>query len=1202
MSKYISFHNHDCLGSLLDSTLKIEDLVKWAKANNMSAVGTLNHGELTSVLELRKECKKQGIKPIIGYEAYLTENKCDENGKKIRDNCHICLIAKNEVGYNNLLKLHNMSWREDRMYYDPRITLDDLLSCKDGLIVTSACIGGVLGKKFTSGLLEEAEQYLKTFKNAFGDDFYLELHKHQSTNDVHFKQQEDYNRWLMNMSKRHSVKCIVQQDAHYYLPEHHEAHQVLLCKNTNSKLSKPTFSFESRDFYLKNEVEMLEAFNEYPLTFIDECFANTKEIADKIIDFEIANKNYTMPTFGPKEITSKTLRDKAYKGLYWRFGNNFNDKVYLERIEYELSVIDKLNMQDYVLMLDDIYSFARNNNIYTPVGRGSMGASLVFYCLNIVQLDPVKYNLMFERFCSPDRISMMDADSDWAPDDKPKIEKYIVEKYGVKNVCGISTYNQLTAKSAFKAVASVLEIKFDLANRISSLLDSTMSLKDNYEQNDTFRCAINNEDILKKAYEISLIIEGTYSSRGQHPCASVIFPDDMDKMCPCVTMKDPNNNKKRVTVTSYNMKEVDGDLKFLKLDNLGLRNIQIIREADKYIKKRQGINLNFHNLDINDKETYKNLSDGNNLGVFQFESTMFKGLLKDLKPKTLEDIATITALGRPSALQSGLTEQYKKIRHGEEQPMYLVPELEEVLGDTYGIYVFQESMMLTMKVYAGFTNSEADVARKICGKKLKDKIPELKKMFMDGAKRLNRDLVQAEEEFEKIQQFASYGFSKIHALLYGYMSFATAYYKTHYPHEYMTSLLNSVTDDLDKLNLYISECYRLGIPVLPPDINESDKTFTLNNKGEIRFGLNAIKGLGASAVTDILKARSVKPFESLKDFIERTSKVDRSNIQSLLRVGAFDNIQKNIKRYDKILDYFADVKNSKVYEENGNIEESTYIVVGTKACKKSGKYLELVDKKRALNGSRASQLLKQEYTLKQEELINAYIKEAKRQFLQFKEYSPSEKINNEKELMGFNISINPYKRWSDFKKFYIPKQQEGIKFIEFNDLVQNGSEYIYLDKFNTVALLSDIKEIKTKKGRRMAKLTFEYYGVKCTATVFQNLWENNLEFKLKSGNMVSIVGRLEEANKQYNSDDYEISLYNIRQLNVLVNENNKCIIEVKDNDIDKINEKVSWLTNTELKNNLPIEKCVIYKIGDKYKVLCGLNWVNDTKKLTEIIY
>lgn len=1198
MSNYISFHNHDTLGSILDSTLKVEDLVKWAKANNMSAVGVQNHGNVTSALKLYKLCKEHEIKPLLGLEAYLTKNDLDQEGKKYRDNHHIGLIAKNLKGWHNIIKLHNLSWREDRYYYDPRITIEDLREYKDGIIVTSACIGGFLGKLYLEGNTSEAEQRLVVFKDLFKDDFYLELQDHNSTNPEDKEKQVDYNKWLISMSKKYGVKCIIQQDAHYYCKEDWEGHLCLLCKNTFSKITEPKFQFDSHEYYCKNEQEMVDTFADYPLSFIQECINNTKEIADKVEHFDITNQNYTMPTFGTKEEVCKKLRELIQDGYINRFGKDFVNKEYEDRIAYELETIESLNMQDYVLMVYDLFKYARENGIYTPIGRGSAGASLVLYCLNVVQLDPIKYNLIFDRFCSRDRVSMMDIDSDFSPEDKPKIEKYLSDKYGKDKVCGISTYMELTAKSALKAVCSVLDIPFALANSISPLIDTSMSLEENYNNNPEFTNTINNDDLLKRAYKLALVIEGTYSSRSQHACASVIFPKNMDELCPCVTVKSPDG-KTRSTVTTFSMTEIDGDLKFLKLDILALRNIEIIRETDKLIYQRHGITMDFHNIPYDDRETYKVLEKGENVGVFQFESSMFRSLLKEVKPRCLEDIAVITAIGRPSALQSGLTEQYKKIRRGEQSPEYLVPELEPALKDTYGLYIFQETMMMMCKIYAGFTNQEADMARKICGKKLKDKLPMLEKMFIDGAVKMGRDQEQAKEEFEKIKQFASYGFAKIHSVSYGAMSYITAYYKTHYPLEYFTAMLNTVADDTDKVGLYINECLRLGIDVLPPDINQSIDKFSIDQDGKIRFGFNAIKGLGQSAITSLLKARKTG-FKSIEDFIRRTPKVTKSGIQALLKVGAFSAICAQPKKWESLVDYLVDIKKDNIYPKD--IELAVYDRMAEKQYKKDLGYTRLVEEKRGLKTSKADQERKKEINTKLADIKQKYYQKIYQDFSTYDDYTMGELQRNELELLGFNITSHPYKRWYKFEPLFKTNNDKNkLEYIPLNEAHDIASLlYDGNTAFHTVALVSNIKVIKTKRTKEeMAILTLEYFNTKISCTLFPKEWDY-IKNDVNICDMFSIVARIEESysyGKTQEVERYVLKAFSMRKLNVLNNKANKMILQVDDNTINNIVETIKRVSYRERENWLPINKAVFLQRNGKFIPLSGLAWVNNSENV-----
>lgn len=1198
MSTYISFHNHDCLGSLLDSSLKIEDLVKWAVANKMKAVGTLNHGNMTSCLKLYKLCKNAGIKALLGFEAYVTENKIDEKGNKIRDNYHISLIAKNKNGWHNLIKLHNLSWKDNRYYYDPRITLEDLLKYKEDILVTSACIGGILGRYFLNNNSEKAEEILKLLHKEFKDDFYLELQEHNSFDEKDRIKQTNYNKWLIKMSKTYGIKCIVQQDAHYYLKEDWEAHQVLLCKNTGSKLSKPIFSFDSHEYYLKNETEMLEAFDSYPLEFIQECFNNTSEIADKVEEFDITNKVYDCPVFGDPEEVYKKLVELTYDGLHKKYTQDFldNNPEYIKRIEHELSVVKELNFVDYFLMLVDLYKFTSKENIYTGIGRGSAGGSLVLYCLGAIHIDPIKYNLLFERFLHNQRQSMCDFDADINDKDRPKVIEYLKNRYGEEHVCNIGTYGEMTAKASFKAVASVLEIPFDKANGLTSIMNSNLSLKENYAQIDTFRCACENDELINKAYKIALVLEGTFSQRGTHACGMVISSKSLDDVCPCVTVKDAKTGK-RIVATSNEMREIDGDLKMLKLDTLGLTTLGILEEADKHILKRYGIKLDYKNLDVNDEKTYKMLSDGYTSGVFQFDSQLMQRIIRQVQPVNIEDLSCITAIARPGCLDSGLTETFIKRRHGKEEVVPLVKGTEKYMEDTLQLPIYQENIMQISRIMAGFTGSEADTLRKYIGKKDPEKLKAEREHFVNGAINLGHTSERANEIFDIIEKFGGYSFNKSHAVGYSLLSYATAYYKANYPVEYMCALLNSVTDDLDKTNIYIGEALRLGILVLPPDINESGEYFTINEEGNIRFGLSAIKGLGKSAVNNIISSRKNKPFKSFTDFVERTTKVDKSNLQALLRVGAFNNLEKNPKRWDMMAEHITPAKATNCYIETGNLEESIYKLVGYKNGRKSNEYLELSELKRKLSSSKQNILLKEKYTQRQNEILELYKENVEKNFLKYTKYQNSECIQNEIELLGFNITTNPYIKWSKIEPFFI--KETSLPYVKFNTLIENGSEYLDVYKLHTVALLSDIKEIKTKKGNRMAKLTVEHHGARSTITVFPTQWENNLEFKIQKGNLLHIVGKLVEANKQYSSDDYEIKFYSIRQLNILVNPNNKIFVNVDIHPMDKAEEVIKKISNEEREQFLPIEKVVMFEINKKYSITSVFCWVNNENRVAK---
>ena len=830
------------------------------------------------------------------------------------------------------------------------------------------------------------------------------------------------------------------------------------------------------------------------------------------------------------------------------------------------------------------------------IGRGSAGGSLVLYCLDVIQVDPIQYNLLFERFINVDRVSMCDVDCDVNDKDRPKVIEYLKKRYGEDHVCNIGTYGEMTAKASLKAVSSVLEIPFERANNLSKLLDSNLSLKENYEQIDTFRSACQTDKLIDKAYQIAQILEGTYAQRGTHACGMVVSSKPLDTVCPCVTVKD-TKGKERIVSTTFEMKEIDGDLKLLKLDILGLRNLGVLEEADRYIYERQGVKVDYKNLNTKDEKTYKMLSEGHTAGVFQFESPLMQRIIRQVQPVNIEDLSCITAMARPGCLDSGLTDTFIKRRHGEEEVIPLVEGTEEYMKDTLQLPIYQENIMQISRVMAGFSGSEADTLRKYVGKKDPVKLKAEREHFVNGAISLGHSKELADKIFDDIEKFGNYGFNKSHAVGYSLLSYATAYYKANYPVEFLTALLNSVTDDLDKTNMYIGEALRLGIAVLPPDVNESGEYFTINDEGKIRFGLSAIKGLGKSAITQIMGTRKYGKFKSFIDFVKRSSKVDKSNLQALLRVGAFNTIEQNPKRWDMMAEHITPAKATNCYIETGNLEESIYKLVGYKNGRKSDEYLELSELKRKLSGSKQNILLKEKYTQRQNEILESYKENVEKNFLKYTKYHNAECIQNELDLLGFNITTNPYIKWNDIEKFF--EREDSIPYVKFNILVENGSEYLDIDKLHTVALLSDIKEIKTKKGDRMAKLTVEHYGIRSTITIFPAQWENNLEFKIQKGNLLHIVGKLVEANKQYSSDDYELRFNSIRQLNILVNPNNKIHVDIGKHPIDKASELIKKISNEEREQFLPIEKVIIFDIDDKFYITSAFCWINNDNRVAK---
>ena len=1192
---YINYHLHSVY-SILDGIIKIPELVSWAKAHKCDSVGITDHGSLSAILKLYKECNTQGVKPLLGFEAYFTD---DKKGEKNRvDNkiplYHLVLIAQNRIGWDNIIKLHNEAYSEDMFYNKCRVNLDMLKAHSEGIICTTACLGSKPANLFLSGNIDGAKQAVLDLYNIFGDNLYLEMQEHG------IQGEKEYNQFLYNLSREYNLKYVIQNDAHYINKEDSFAHEVLLCKNTGAKITdEKRFKFENEEFYLKGEAEIYDIFDYFPKHVVETAINNTQVLADSVENFDITYKEYNYPKLGDTEESYNKLKELTLIGFNNRFCDQDIDKeVYLKRIKTELNVIKKIGFVDYFLILEDLMTWCATQNIWTGYGRGSAGGSLVMYCLGITHVDPVKYGLLFSRFIDENRVSAPDVDVDVDDTDRDKVINYLSTKYGKNRVGYIATFGELKAKVVFKAVASILGLDFTTANSISAKMDPNMGLKDNFKQPE-LSPLLEKEDI-KKIYNTALVLEGGINNFGLHACAQIISNKPFEDIIPCITSS--TGNKERVTASAFEMTEVDGDLKMLKLDVLGLRNLGVLKEATALIKHRHGITLDFKSFDFKDGKTYSELSKGNSVGTFQFESALMQRLLKSVKPKSLEDLAIVTSIGRPASLQSGLTDSYLKRRNGEEEIEFLLPELEPYMQDTLGIYgIYQESLMQVCKTYAGMTDSEADHARKVCGKKLKDKLPMLEKMFKEGATKMGRDQDLTDEVFENLKEFASYGFNKSHAVTYSALSYATAYYKANYPVEFMTALLNSVASDMDKTGLYINECLRLGIDVLPPDINQSIDKFSIDQDGKIRFGFNAIKGLGQSAITSLLKARKTG-FKSIEDFIRRAPKVTKSGIQALLKVGAFSAICAQPKKWESLVDYLVDIKKDNIYPKD--IELAVYDRMAEKQYKKDLGYTRLVEEKRGLKTSKADQERKKEINTKLADIKQKYYQKIYQDFSTYDDYTMGELQRNELELLGFNITSHPYKRWYKFEPLFKTNNDKNkLEYIPLNEAHDIASLlYDGNTAFHTVALVSNIKVIKTKRTKEeMAILTLEYFNTKISCTLFPKEW-GYIKNDVNICDMFSIVARIEESysyGKTQEVERYVLKAFSMRKLNVLNNKVNKMILQVDDNTIDNIVETIKRVSYRERENWLPINKAVFLQRNGKFIPLSGLAWVNNSNGILE---
>lgn len=1174
--------------SELDGMCKLEDYIEYGKRNKFPALFCSDHGNISCWIPFYLQCKEANIKPILGSEFYLSEGliksiddinltKENKNEKENKLNFHLNLYAKNIIGYKNIIKL--TTWANvENFYKKPRITFDILKQFSEGIICTTSCVGSIFAYYILKNQEEKAIDYICKFKELFKDDFYIEYGYH------YFESEKKYIEKLRRLAKNYNIKTIIANDTHYMYKEDEVAHKILMCKGEQTLLDKSDFNYTHN--YYKSYCEICETFSEFSGIDVDKCMENTFEIINKVEDYNIKLNDYIYPVLPNTCGLSQDLYlEKIIKeGLKNRFGDNVSDEI-KNRIKYELSVIKKMNFSGYFNVVSDYTSWAKKSGIPVGAGRGSGAGSLINYVIGITEVNPLEYDLLFERFLNPDRKGFPDIDIDYETSSRPLIIKYLTEKYGQKGCVPISTRGFLKGKSSIKVVASKLGLNFNKYNKLLSLIkdpsiDTVQKVIDSSEE---LTSLYNTDEEFKKVVNIAKNIEGSIQSISVHASAVCLDVNDISDHIPIIRTKDGY-------ATGWTDKIVE-KCGLIKYDILGLSNLSVIDNCCKLI----GGNFDIKNIPLDDKKTYKNLQNGDNLGCFQIESQGMKSLLKRLKPENIEHISAILALYRPGSMQ--FIDDYIKYKNKPDSIVYFDERVRDVLSKTYGQIIYQEQVMQIARTLAGYSMSEADDLRKAIGKKIMSEMLKHEEKFINGCVQNGMNLDKAEILYHQIVEFAKYSFNASHSASYSFITYQTAYLKTNYPVEFMTALLNCNSDNLDKLNLYLSECYRLGISVLPPDINKSNTTFTISDDNKILFGLSAIKGLGKSAITDIINARKNGKFNSIVDFIERTNKVDKGCIQALLKVGAFNNIESNPKFWDVLCDYINDAKNSSYYKENLDIKKAVYHVVGSKNAKKSEKYLELAELKRNLGSSSKDKILREEYTLQQGQIIDIFIENTEKYFLGFSKYEVQEKIQNEQNLLGFNISTNPYKRWNDLEKFFT--KNTSIPYITLNALSENGIEYANLPKFYTVGVLSDIKELVTKKGDKMAKLTFEYYGAKTTVTVFSKQWENELELKVKKGNMCCITGKLVETNKQYTDEDYEIRMYSIQQLNAIINEDNKCIIDISHKDKDYVDHAVKTMASQDRQSNLPIEKIVLYKKDDKYLVLNGLCWINNADKLAQ---
>lgn len=842
----------------------------------MQALAITDHGNMFGCHEFLKEAKKHNIKPLIGCEIYVaSSSRLRRNPKEDRTAHHLILIAKNLTGYHNLCRLSSLGYTEG-FYYSPRIDKELLRKHSNGLIAASACMGGELARTVQRKNEEEALKVINEFRDIFGDDYYIEVMDHGA------EDQKVLNRVLFRLSETTGVKVVATNDIHFVDSTDYEAHKVLICLNTGRETGDDHGLHYTGQEYFKTAEEMLRLFPNYP-----EVIENTMEIAGKVEHYNIDSKSYLLPHFPmPEGFTSENdfIRHLTYQGAQ-RLYPGITDTV-RARIDYELSVIADIGLSGYFLIVQDFISKAIEMGVLVGPGRGSATGSIVSYCLGITRLDPIFYNLHFERFLNPERIALPDIDVDFDDEGRDKVVQYVVEKYGEKRVAQIITFGTMQARSAIRDVARVLKLPLPEADRLAKLVPD--------KPGTTLRSAINSIPELKEIYKsegdltqkilkYAFTLEGTVRQTGTHACGIVIAPGDLIDYLPVCTSKES-----KLMVTQYEGDSVQ-NVGLLKMDFLGLKTLSIIKEALNNIEKRLRVKIDIENLSFDDEKTFELYRNGDTIGTFQFESDGMRRYLRELKPTSIEDLIAMNALYRPGPME--YISNYIARKHGKEPVVYLLPVLEEVLHYTHGIMVYQEQIMLAAQKIAGFTMAKADQLRYVMSKKIVAQVPILREEFCNGAVGKGYSYADASKVFDMMQEFAKYGFNRSHSAAYAIIAYQTAYLKANFTADYMAAVLTHNLSEIKKIAAIIDECRHQNVKVLGPDINESELNFTVNKNGEIRFGLGAVKGVGEAAVNAIIADRSSNgPFTDLFDLVTRINyrTVNRRCMEVFAKAGAFD--------------------------------------------------------------------------------------------------------------------------------------------------------------------------------------------------------------------------------------------------------------------------------------------------------------------------
>ena len=1074
MPEFSHLHVHTQF-SLLDGAASIKNLMKKAQADNMRAVALTDHGNMFGAFNFVAEANKFNIKPIVGCEFYLVEDRFKKTfNKENKDNrYHQLLLAKDQEGYVNLAKLCSLGYIEGLYSKWPRIDKSLIEKHHKGLIATSCCIGAEVPQLILNKGEEEAEKALKWWLDLFGEDYYIELQRHN------MEEQEIINKTLIKFARKHNIKMIASNDSHYVDQDDYNAHDILLCVNTGELQSTPVgdgkgfrFGFPNDQFYFKSQAEMNNLFSDLP-----EAIDNTNEIVDKInppkLQRDILLPNFPLPPeFSNADQYLEYLTFEGAKKRYKEISSEIED-----RLKHELNIIKTMGFAGYFLIVQDFIAAGKNLGVAVGPGRGSAAGSAVAYCIGITNIDPIKYSLLFERFLNPERVSMPDIDIDFDDEGRQSVIDYVVDKYGKNQVAQIITFGTMAAKSSIKDVARTLDLPLPEANYLAKLVPDApgTSLNKAFSEVPELAEIRKRSDLQGKTLQLAETLEGSVRNTGIHAAGVIIAPDDLTNYIPVCTAKDAE-----LLVTQFDGKVIES-AGMLKMDFLGLKTLSIIKKAIELVKKNHGIQIDIDDIPLDDPKTFELYQNGDTIGTFQFESEGMRMYLRDLKPTNIEDLIAMNALYRPGPMQ--FIPNFVNRKHGKETVEYPHELLEPILKDTYGIMVYQEQIMQTAQLLAGYTLGGADLLRRAMGNKDKDKMAQERVKFVAGAKEkhnINKD--KAEDVFSIMEKFAEYGFNRSHSAAYSVVAYQTAYLKANYPAEYMASVLTHNMSNIDKISFFMEECKKMGIDVLGPDINESNTFFDVNSSGKIRFGLGAIKGTGDAAVDSIIQEREDNgAFSNIFEFAKRINlrAVNKKTFEALAYAGAFDSFS-DLHRAQ----YFFSPEN-----ENINLIE--------KAIKYGNNYKAEQDTSQAsLFGGGAA------------------VEIPLPKIPPCEPWSDIEKLKYEKEVVGFYISGHPLDQYKlELENFCTCQVDQYLDY--------KGKD------INVAGIVSKTTVRQTKTGKTFALFSIEDYSGSIDMALFGEDYLK-LAHYIRPGEFLYIKGKVQQ---RYNSEDqWELKPVNIQLL------------------------------------------------------------------------